>query len=109
MVGRFAPAAAGARAGALRSAASYSQLMTTAVLLAFSDERKEFIDETHIHGYRDGELFIGTGAPGAGVDAEVVRTVLVEELAFAETCEKDDSLEDDTGDGPGWLMTWSDA
>ena len=83
--------------------------MTTAVLLAFSDGRKEFIDEAHVHGFRDGQLLIATGAPGAGLDAEVVRTVPVAELALAETCEKDDAAEDDTSDGSGWSMTWPGA
>ena len=83
--------------------------MTTAVLLAFSDGRKEFIDEAHVHGFRDGQLLIATGDAGTGLDAEVVKTVPVVELAFAETCAKDDPAQDDTGDGSGWSMTWADA
>lgn len=35
--------------------------MTTMVFLAFADGRKEFIDDTHVHGFRDGHLLIATG------------------------------------------------
>ncbi|WP_395659577.1 hypothetical protein [Nocardioides sp.] len=81
--------------------------MTTAVLLGFADGGKEFIDDTHVHGFRDGQLLIATGAPGAALDAQIVRTVPVRDLAFAETCERDDAPEDGSG-GPGWSMTWPD-
>jgi hypothetical protein len=78
--------------------------------LAFSDGRKELIDGAHVHGLRDEQLLIATGAPGAGLDAEVVRTVPVADLAFAETCEDDDTADDhDVSDGSGWSMTWPDA
>lgn len=81
--------------------------MTTAVLLAFSDGGKEFIGDTHVHGFRDGHLLIAAGAPGAGIDAQVVRTVPVIDLAFAETCERDDTREVGSG-GCEWSMTWPD-
>jgi hypothetical protein len=80
--------------------------MTTAVLLAFADGGKEFIDEAHVHGFRDGELLIARGAPGAGLDADVIRTVPVADLALAETCEKDDPTEDEASDGPWSLIRW---
>jgi hypothetical protein len=76
--------------------------MTTAVLLAFADGGKEFIDDTHVHGFRDGHLQIATGAPGAGLDAKIVRTVPVMDLAFAETCERDDTPEDDRAGSATW-------
>lgn len=76
--------------------------MTTAVLLAFADGGKEFIDGTHVHGFRDGHLQIATGAPGAGIDAKIVRTIPVVDLAFAETCERDDTPEDDTAGSATW-------
>ena len=78
--------------------------MATTVLLAFADGGKEFIDDTHVHGFRDGHLLIATGAPGAGLDAPVVRTVPVIDLAFAETCERDDMPEV----GSEWSMAWPD-
>ena len=82
--------------------------MTTGVLLAFSDGRKEIVDETHIHGFRDGQLLIATGDPGAGLDAQVVRAVSVADLAFAETCERDDTPEDESSGGSGSTMTLPD-
>ena len=78
--------------------------MTTAVLLAFVDGSKEFIDDAHVHGYREGHLQIATGVPGAGLDATVVRTVPVVDLVFAETCERDD----DPAGGYTWSTTWPD-
>jgi hypothetical protein len=41
-------------------------------------------------GFGRGQLLIATGTPGAGLDAQIVRTVPVVDLAFAETCERDD-------------------
>jgi len=38
------------------------------VLLAFSDGHNEFIDDAHVHGFRDDQLLIATGVPGAGAD-----------------------------------------
>jgi hypothetical protein len=55
--------------------------MVTSVLLAFADGHKEFIDDAHVHGCRDGQLLIATGVPGAGMDAEVIRTVPVADLS----------------------------
>jgi hypothetical protein len=43
--------------------------MTTAILLAFPDGREEFIDDAHMHGFRDEHLLIARGDPGAGLDA----------------------------------------
>lgn len=83
--------------------------MTTAVLLAFSDGNKEFVREAHVHGFRDGMLLIAAGAPGAGVDAAVVRSVPVARLAFAETCQQDDEEADGANEGSGWSMSWPDA
>ena len=80
--------------------------MATSVLLAFADGHKEFIDEAHVHGCRDGQLLIATGAPGAGMDAEVIRTVPVADLSFAETCGIDDTPDPDP-DGPSsWHIGW---
>jgi hypothetical protein len=56
--------------------------MATSVLLAFTDGRKEFVDEAHVHGCRDGQLIIATGVPSAGMDAEVIRTVPVADRNF---------------------------
>jgi hypothetical protein len=81
--------------------------MVTSVLLAFADGRKEFIDDAHIHGCRDGKLLIATGIPGAGMDAEVIRTVAVAELKFAETCEIDDTADADPDAQTGWHIGWS--
>lgn len=86
---------------------SYSRGMTTAVLLAFANGGKEFVDDTHVHGFREGQLLIATGAPGAGLDAQIVRTVPVVDLAFAETCERDDAPDSGT-DRSDWSMTWPD-
>ena len=74
--------------------------------MAFSDGRKEFIDDTHVHGFREGRLLIASGAPG-GLDTQVVRTVPVTDLAFAETCERDDTPELGSG-GSQWSLTWPD-
>ncbi|GAA4689783.1 hypothetical protein GCM10023349_00010 [Nocardioides conyzicola] len=63
--------------------------------MAFSNGVKEFVDGTHIHGFRDGHLLIASGAPGAGLDAQVVRRVATVDLAFAETCERDDTSDDE--------------
>ena len=84
--------------------------MTTAVLLAFSDGSKEFIDGTHVHGFSDGHLLIASGAPGAGLDAEVVRRVATAGLNFAETCEREDTSDDrDSASSSGWSASWPDA
>ena len=88
-------------------ACAYSRPMTTAVLLAFSGGGKEFIDDAHVHGFRDGHLLIATGAPGAGLDAHVVREVATADLSFAETCERDDT-DDETTSGSTWSITWGD-
>ncbi len=80
--------------------------MVTSVLLAFADGHKEFIDDAHVHGCRDGQLLIATGVPGAGMDAEVVRTVPVAELNFAETCEIDGAPDSDPDEGTGWFIGW---
>jgi hypothetical protein len=82
--------------------------MTTAVLLAFANGGKEFVRDAHVHGLRDGMLLIATGAPGTGLDAEVSHTVPVADLAFAETCEQDESVEDDT-ESSSWSMSWPNA
>jgi hypothetical protein len=81
--------------------------MTTAVLLAFVDGGKELVNDTHVHGLLGGQLLIATGAPGAGLDAQIVRTVAVVDLAFAETCERDDAP-DGGADKPEWSVTWPD-
>lgn len=80
----------------------------TAVLLCFEGGTKEFVRDVHIHGVRDGSLQLATGTPGAGLDARVVRTVPVAELAFAETCEQDEDGTDGATDQPGWSMSWGD-
>jgi hypothetical protein len=80
--------------------------MVTSVLLAFADGHKEFIDDAHVHGCRDGQLLIATGVPGAGMDAEVIRTVPVADLSFAETDELDDTPEFDADGRSGWHIGW---
>ncbi|SDD59645.1 hypothetical protein [Nocardioides lianchengensis] len=64
--------------------------MVTAALLVFEDGRKEFVDSVHVHTPRDGCLLLATGAPGAGLDAAVVRAVPVAWLRYVETCGRDD-------------------
>ena len=83
--------------------------MTTAVLLAFADGSKEFVREAHVHGFRDGSLLIAAGAPGAGLDAEVVRSVSVADLVFAETCEQDDVAADEATERSDWSISWPDT
>ena len=83
--------------------------MTTAVLLAFCSGSKEFVRDAHVHGFRDGVLLIAAGAPGAGLDAEVIRSVPVADLAFAETCEQDDTVEDRAAEHSTWSTAWPDA
>ena len=78
---------------------SYSRSLTTVLLLAFSDGHKEFIDDAHVHGFRDDQLLIATGVPGAGLTAELVRTVRVADLSLAETCARDDEPDDDGSGG----------
>ena len=80
--------------------------MTTAVLLCFDHGGKEFVRDAHVHGFRAGMLLIATGAPGAGLSAEVTRTVPVADLAFAETCRQAASEEDESTEGPGWAVSW---
>ena len=82
--------------------------MTIAVLLAYANGGKEFIDDSHVHGFRDGHLLIAIGPPGAGLDARVVRTVPVIDLAFVETCRRDETPEVGSG-GSGWSMTWPES
>jgi len=77
----------------------------TAVLLAFVDGSKQFVDDVHVHGVRDGLLQLATGEPGAGADAVIVRTVAVAELYFAETCAKDaQGDESDDSEGSTWFI-----
>ncbi len=83
--------------------------MTIAVLLAFSNGGKEFVRDAHVHGYRDGMLLIAEGAPGAGLDADVIRSESVAGLAFAETCEQDDAGEDEPADRSGRSISWPDG
>lgn len=78
--------------------------MTMAVLLAFSDGSREFVADTHVHGFRQGHLLIASGVPGSGLDARVVRQVPVADLAYAETCDRDDQPES----GSDWAMHWPD-
>ena len=83
--------------------------MTTAVLLPYSKGSKEFVREAHIHGFRDGMLLLAAGAPGAGLDAEIIRSVAVADLNFAETCEQDDMAEDGATDHSAWFMSWPEG
>ena len=78
----------------------------TAVLLAFVDGSKQFVDDAHVHGVRDGMLQLAAGEPGAGLDVEVVRTVPLVDLSFAETHGGDaDGDESDTSTGSTWFMS----
>ncbi|WP_155992781.1 hypothetical protein [Nocardioides sp. URHA0020] len=79
--------------------------MATGVRLVFSDGRKEMLDEAHVHGFRDGQLVIASGTPGAGFDAKVIRTVFASDLDSAETCHRDDTPPDAAG-GSTWSMSW---
>jgi hypothetical protein len=76
------------------------------VVLAFADGHKEFVQDTHLHGYRDGQLQLAAGPPGAGPDVEVVRTVPVADLVFAETASRDEHADDGGSSGPAWRMGW---
>ena len=78
----------------------------TAVLLAFVDGSKQLVDDAHVHGVRDGLLQLALGEPGAGVDAEVVRTVPLVDLSYAETRSSDvDGDESDTSTGSTWFLS----
>jgi hypothetical protein len=70
----------------------------TGVFLSFPDGRREYIDDAHVHGFRDGDLLIALGPAEAGLHAEVVRRVPVAHLAFADTrnAYEDDESEDST-------------
>lgn len=80
------------------------------VLLAFFDGTKEFVPDTHVHGMRDGNLLLAAGPPGAGLDAEVVRSVPLPDLAFAETCIRHEELGDgEASRGGTWSMGWGNS
>ena len=80
------------------------------VLLAFLDGTKEFVPGTHVHGMRDGNLLLAAGLPGAGLDAEVVRSVPLTDLTFAETCIRDEEQDDgETSRGGTWSMGWGNS
>ena len=76
------------------------------VLLAFIDGTKEFVAASHVHGVRDGNLLLAAGLPGAGLDAEVVRSVPLTDLTFAETCMRDEESGDQASGGGTWSMGW---
>lgn len=57
---------------------------------------------------RDGLLLLAVGAPGAELDAEVVSSVSVGDLAFAETCAQDEAEADPITDGSDWSVDWPD-
>jgi hypothetical protein len=76
----------------------------TTVLLGFIDGTKEFVADTHVHGVRDGSILLAAGRPGAGLDADVVRSVPLAELTFAETCAPGEGGGDEESSGGG---TWS--
>jgi hypothetical protein len=79
----------------------------TTVLLGFRDGRaKEFVQGVHIHGFRDGELLLATGTPGAGLDAEVVRRVPVAELGLAETCPDAEAVDAAGDEASDWTLRW---
>ena len=73
----------------------------TFVLLWFDDGRKEFVDDVHIHGVKDGTLLLATGVPGAGLSAEVVRRVPLTGLRAAQTSSQDDEPD---ASGPDFWM-----
>ncbi len=65
--------------------------------------------ESHVHGFRDGMLLVAASTPGRGLDADVIRSVPLADLAFAETCEQDDSAEDEEpSEHSGWTASWQD-
>ena len=68
-----------------------------AVRLEFVDGSKEFVDDVHVHGIRDGELLLAAGQPGAGLDADVVTKVPLDTLRSVETCEGSLHDKDDSG------------
>jgi hypothetical protein len=86
--------------------AAYCSAMSihTGVYLSLADGSKEFIDEAHVHGFREGDLLIASGPAEGGLDAEVIRRVAVTRLAFAETRNVVGSGEPD--DGPSWTIAW---
>ena len=80
------------------------------VLLAFLDGTKEFVSDTHVHGMRDGNLLLAAGLPGAGLDAEVMRSVPLTDLTFAETCIRDEEQRDgEASPGGTWSMGWGNS
>ncbi|WP_155918261.1 hypothetical protein [Marmoricola sp. URHB0036] len=74
----------------------------TGVLLRFSDGRRQFIDDAHVHGFRDGDLLIALGPAEAGLHAVVARRVPVAELAFADTR----NAYDDDGEPDTHTLNW---
>ena len=59
---------------------------------------------------RDGNLLLATGLPGAGLDAEVVRSVPLTDLTFAETCIRDEEQGDgEVSRGGTWSMGWDSS
>jgi hypothetical protein len=76
------------------------ELESVAVLLVFNSDNKEFVDNVHIHGVRDGHLLLAAGEPGAGLDANVVREVTLADLRYAETCSRDER----PSSGPTWSL-----
>jgi hypothetical protein len=57
----------------------------TGVFLSFPDGTREYIDDAHVHGFRDGDLLIALGPAEAGLRAEVIRRVPVAQISFADT------------------------
>ena len=86
--------------------AAYCSVMSihTGVFLSLVDGNREFIDQAHVHGFRDGDLLIASGPADAGLDAEVIRRVPVAHLTFAETRNVVEPSEPD--DGPSWTIAW---
>jgi hypothetical protein len=74
-----------------------------AVLIVYADGSKEFVDGVHVHGFRDGQLQLADGDPGAGLDAHVVREIDLRTVKFVETVSTVDD-EEDAGVGPDWSV-----
>lgn len=79
----------------------------TVVLLIFKDGNKTFLEGTHIHGVRDGQVLVAANPPGAGLGADIVRQVALSDLVSAETCSAD-TMPDDPSTGPAWRMGWGE-
>jgi hypothetical protein len=85
------------------SGVSDEQPRVLAVLVIYGDGSKEFVDNSHVHGVRNGHVLLATGAPGAGLDAQIVRELDLANVVFVETVSKQDE-DEEQAEGPDWFM-----